>query len=321
MRHPFDGIIIPETHPQVTVGEAERAAMSAGPTRRSVLQWLLAGGAALWGLGGRQSALGDSGKSDEAAKLINSHRLYLVVPKDKSKFTPERRKELQVEGNYFNDRRGNEDPAAAQGYMAWITPAQAEKLHGESDVKDVRKVGPDDVIVSGTPEEKKATLMVLLSPNNWRTKPDPSTYLKADALAKKWTKEFAEFKDVKVKSLDGVQQVHITFDPGPPPQKVLDALKSCPQVSHLQWDRRMTTMALGEEGAKPGQPRPTTKAIGEEGGVKPQPTTLMFGEEGAVKPQPRPPKMTTQALGEEGGERMTTMALGEEGGRDNPERS
>jgi hypothetical protein len=321
MRHPFDGIIIPETHLEVTGGEAERAATPAGPTRRSVLQWLLAGGAALWGLGGRQSALADSGKGDEAAKLINSHYLYLVVPKDRSKFTPERRKELQVEGDYFiSGRRGNEDLAAAQGYMAWITPAQAEKLHGESDIKEVRNIGPDDVIVSGTPEEKKATLMVVPSPNNWRTKPDPSTYLKADALAKKWTKEFAEFKDVKVKLLDGVQQVHITFDPGPPPQKVLDALKSCPQVSHLQWDRRMTTMALGEEGAKPDRPRRTTKAIGEEGGVKPQPTTLAVGEEGAVKPQPRPPKMTTQALGEEGGERMTTMALGEEGGRDNPER-
>jgi len=53
-----------------------------------------------------------------------------------------------------------------------------------------------------------------------------------------------------VKLLDGIQQVHITFDPGPPPQKVLDALKSCPQVSRLQWDRRVTTMALGEEGGR-----------------------------------------------------------------------
>src|SRR5687768_14514464 len=58
--------------------------------------------------------------------------------------------------------------------------------------------------------------------------------------------------------------------------------------------RRPTTLALGEEGGRP----PTTLALGEEGGRPP--TTLALGEEGS-----RPP-VTTQALGEEGGKRPTT---------------
>src|SRR5262245_12244501 len=49
--------------------------------------------------------------------------------------------------------------------------------------------------------------------------------------------------------------------------------------------------------------RPTTLAVGEEGGRPP--TTLAIGEEGGA---------TTLAIGEEGG-RPTTLAVGEEGGR------
>jgi len=64
---------------------------------------------------------------------------------------------------------------------------------------------------------------------------------------------------------------------------------------------RPTTYALGEEGG--GYPRrhtgPTTARLGEEGGV----TTYATGEEGGA---------TTYALGEEGG--VTTYAIGEEGG-------
>jgi len=65
---------------------------------------------------------------------------------------------------------------------------------------------------------------------------------------------------------------------------------------------RPTTYALGEEGG--GYPRrhtgPTTTRLGEEGGV----TTYATGEEGG---------MTTYAIGEEGGG-VTTYAVGEEGG-------
>jgi hypothetical protein len=77
--------------------------------------------------------------------------------------------------------------------------------------------------------------------------------------------------------------------------------------------RRPTTYALGEEGgvttyALGEEGGATTYALGEEGGYgrarRRPPTTLMLGEEGGV---------TTQAIGEEGG--VTTQALGEEGGR------
>ncbi len=64
--------------------------------------------------------------------------------------------------------------------------------------------------------------------------------------------------------------------------------------------------------AKATDNRMTTLALGEEGGTKPgtsggRMTTMAVGEEGGGT-------VTTQALGEEGGGTMTTMALGEEGG-------
>lgn len=112
--------------------------------------------------------------------------------------------------------------------------------------------------------------------------------------------------------------------------------------------RKMTTMALGEEGsaprALPGQPRlgkgvrnpsyqyganSSTLAIGEGGPPKSQqawseqrgssqPTTLMNGEEGALLPAPSrthgegTPRFTTYAVGEEGAP-ATTNHFGEEG--------
>lgn len=67
--------------------------------------------------------------------------------------------------------------------------------------------------------------------------------------------------------------------------------------------QRPSTRALGEEGGKPV----TTYAIGEEGGGGP--TTLAIGEEGGA---------TTKAIGEEGGAGVrpcTTEPFGEEAGR------
>jgi hypothetical protein len=64
--------------------------------------------------------------------------------------------------------------------------------------------------------------------------------------------------------------------------------------------RGATTYAVGEEGGRWA----TTYALGEEGGYV---TTYALGEEGGWA--------TTYALGEEGGRRPTTQALGEEGGR------
>ena len=87
-----------------------------------------------------------------------------------------------------------------------------------------------------------------------------------------------------------------------------------------------TSMALGEEGGRPPspspkppvQPRPTTLAVGEEGGGTV--TTQAVGEEGGRTPSPPPkppakPRPTTLAVREEGGGTVTTQAVGEEGGR------
>jgi hypothetical protein len=84
------------------------------------------------------------------------------------------------------------------------------------------------------------------------------------------------------------------------------ALLGFTAAASAQTRRRVTTMALGEEGG-----RATTFALGEEGGRRV--TTFALGEEGG--------RVTTFALGEEGGlppprlPRPTTFALGEEGGR------
>jgi hypothetical protein len=89
---------------------------------------------------------------------------------------------------------------------------------------------------------------------------------------------------------------------------------------------RPSTLAIGEEGGtSPWPPRhpagrpgggATTFALGEEGGGR-SATTFALGEEGGFPPQ-RPPGggvVTTFAVGEEGGypPRATTFALGEEG--------
>jgi len=94
-------------------------------------------------------------------------------------------------------------------------------------------------------------------------------------------------------------------------------------VASAQPGRRPTTLAVGEEGGvrPPMPPRPTTLAVGEEGGATTLAlgeeggvTTQALGEEGGMRPPLRPvPPPTTLAIGEEGG--PTTLALGEEGGR------
>jgi hypothetical protein len=78
----------------------------------------------------------------------------------------------------------------------------------------------------------------------------------------------------------------------------------------------VTTKALNEEGGKltrarneDGGPRLTTLALGEEGGRRDQPQTKALGEEGK-----RPPlRILTNAVGEDGAGQLTTQAVGEEG--------
>lgn len=81
-----------------------------------------------------------------------------------------------------------------------------------------------------------------------------------------------------------------------------------PQIGRK--NTRPTTLAVGEEGGKPV----TTLAIGEEGGNKP--TTLRVGEEGGTTTRTKGEEggITTFALGEEGGGNPTTLRVGEEGG-------
>ena len=71
---------------------------------------------------------------------------------------------------------------------------------------------------------------------------------------------------------------------------------------------KATTLALGEEGGKPG----VTTAIGEEGRKPPiRKTTLALGEEGGGRPGRG--AGITNAVGEEGARKITTFAVGEEG--------
>lgn len=63
-----------------------------------------------------------------------------------------------------------------------------------------------------------------------------------------------------------------------------------------EFDGGVTTMAMGEEGSP--RPRPSTEAVGEEGGRGSPSVTLAIGEED--RPRTPPGRVTTMAVGEEG---------------------
>ncbi len=314
MRHPFDGINRAETGSPARgpASEGEPAEFQFRPTRRSVLHKFLGLCTAAIGWGAGHRAVADSGRRDIPEQVSDRHRLYFVVPKDVKAFDVKRRGELGVGGDFLNGWRGNEKFEKTQGFLAWCTPIEAEKLSRESDVAGAHEVKSGDVQVRGLPQRGHATLMIPLYPNRWRLKPEEGSYLEAAELAKQWTKDFAAAGDVKVKAMKHMPLVIVTFGSGKVREEVVQSLRSHPQVFQLQWDGMATTMALGEEGNRP--PGITTKAIGEEGGGRPRPTTLAVGEEGGGRPRP-----STRALGEEGGGRprpphATTLAIGEEGG-------
>jgi hypothetical protein len=325
MRHPFDGIIIPESRSLVSPAAEVESAMetlSRRPSRRSILQWLLAGGGALLGLAGGRRARADGSALDEKPA---GHRLYFVVPKDARKLTAERRKALDIQGDYLNGLKGNKELATRQGFLAWFTPAQAEKVGKESDVATVHALSAADIELPQPPANGPATLVVPLAPDTWRTKPAADTYQSAADVAKQWSKAFAEHKGVQVTARGKTGLVYVAFGDGPIPEKVLEAIKNHPQVVGPQWQGMPTTLAIGEEGGPITERRgeegkrppinPTTMAIGEEGG--PRPTTRAVGEEGGKPPVLPPGRVTTHALGEEGAgppPQVTTQALGEEGG-------
>ena len=167
-----------------------------------------------------------------------SYQLYFVVPNDPDKFTPERRKELGVQGDFVDGLRTSKEFSKSKGYFAWLAAEQAQKITAATDVKTVHKMGADDVAVSGKPEKDHAVLMVLPVPNRWHNKPAEGTYLSVADLAAKWSKQFADLKGVRVSALEAVGQVRITFDGGQQPEKVLESLKADPQVNTLQWSAR-----------------------------------------------------------------------------------
>jgi len=304
MRHPFDGIIIPET-----------GLNSTGPTRRSILSYLAASVPALLGLfvvsargnppDGQTSGDADA---DEKKEKKPGYKFFFVVPKNVRKFDTARRTELNVQGDFIHGWRSRPDLRSKQGFGAWITDQQAEALRRASDVEGVHEIGAKDVVITGRPTGV-GELIVPLSPNRWRNKPEADAYQSGKELAKQWSDRFARTEGLIIRADKLGNRIYVRAKDGRIPSQVVQALKAHPQVTSLQFAPMMTTMALGEEGNRPGA---TTRAVGEEGDrPRPRPTTLAVGEEGGPRP-------TTLAVGEEGGRRpgrITTHALGEEGSR------
>ena len=121
MRHPFDGIIIPQDPTDVS------AKSKTGETsRRSLLGWLAFGGSSLLGLF-RGRALAeepvaaddptDADKDAVTSKRAQGYRLYFVAPTDVKKFDPARRKELGVTGGFVAGWRSN--PSSPSGEATW----------------------------------------------------------------------------------------------------------------------------------------------------------------------------------------------------------
>lgn len=323
MRHPFAGINIPQsTDPQTAHHSTQLR-----PTRRAVVQGML-GGLSLAALPWEAAADERAKPEDQAQPPVTRDR-YLVVPADYRKFTAMRRKELNVLGNFFNPAVQSRDQRRTQGgFLAWLTPQEAEALRAEPDVAGVKRVLPEDI---PSPQESARKgdqhVLIRLLPGDWKIKPKAGTYQTAAEILETWQKAFEGHDGLAV--LEGPQESMLVLQVGPQelPKDVLAAIKEHPQVVSLQWmaapaqrpSGGVTTDALGEEGAattlalneEGGQP--TTLALGEEGG--PVPSTRALGEEGALPPP------TTEALGEEGRPRpprprpggVTTFALGEEG--------
>jgi hypothetical protein len=336
MQHPFDGIIIPEIQvPESTntggMPIAEPAPADA--SRRSVLRWLLAVAAGVFGLYGKL-ARAATPEAKKSAPPTQKYLLFYVVPKDMGKFTSQRRKELDVLGNQQTGLPGAKELAHTEGFLAWLTSEEADKLRTQSDINILHEIKPEEKSNATGPKTGPTALVVSLVPNEWSPRPKAGTYTGVAGLAKQWASEFAQYKNVKVSVMEQDSKIILNFGAGEIPEKVLDVVKANPQVPSLQWQQSATTLAIGEEGSATTQQAreegggspgtPTTRAVGEEGG---QPTTLAVGEEGGG--------MTTMALGEEGTVRppltaapreegrpppgtITTNIAGEEGGRSSP---
>ena len=321
MRHPFAGISIPQSTDSKTTSHSTQFR----PSRRAVVQGML-GGLSLAALPWEATA-DEPAKPADQAQQGATHDRYLVIPTDYRKFTAARRKELNVLGNFFSPaRRARDQRWVLGGFLAWLTPAEAEALQATDDIARVERIAADDI---PTPQESarqgEQRILVRLLPGDWKTPPRSGTYQSADQILQAWQKQFKDREGIEISK--GPQESMLVLEVGNRelPQQVLAAIKEHPQVVGLQWmakpapkpggggttealgeEGAATTLALGEEGGQPstaafgeeGGPVPSTRALGEEGGL-PQPTTYALGEEGGPRP-PRPGGVTTYALGEEG---------------------
>ena len=338
MRHPFAEIIDAVENDKPT------------PSRRSVLGGFLSALAGATGLLGGRTASAESQtestgekpapepKDEGTGKAANDYRLYLVVPLKGHRFTTKRRAEMGIGGPYTHGWEGNEDWKDLRGFLAWLTADQAKKLLFFEEVGTVCTIGPKHKKITGSPNRGSGKLIVRIEPNQWPVKPEADSYYSVKQIVDGWAKKFADAKSVKFASQ--ADTVEVTFENGKIHDKVIEGIKAHPQVGLLAWADGPTTKALGEEGGattkrrgeegattlavgEEGGPFPSTRALGEEGGI-PRPTTLRVGEEGG-RPFPRPvprPEITTKAIGEEGGrpgiklpdiKKISTEALGEEG--------
>lgn len=291
MRHPFAGILV---------------ANDLSPSRREVLKSLAAAGLVAGGLLASPAPAQDDGADEEGADEETADRddyaAWWIVPKDFRKFDAKRRAELGVHGPYFTGDQASKPMKGRGGFLAWLTAEQADKIKAAEGVGDVHKLEAADK-PSPQDERKGATeLLVHVIPGDFKEKPPKGSYQPVAALVVSWREKFsdgADIRDSQIKfELDsGNRGVVVNLGAKEPPKEMLEALKEHPQVTLIEWNRPVSTLALGEEGG----PAPTTKRLGEEGG--PGPTTLALGEEGGP---------TTEAIGEEGG--PTTLGRGEEGG-------
>ena len=318
MQHPFAGVLPGPDHDPGTWD------------RRRLLQALVAGGVAGAASAGWQSSLAQEKAAPEKnASQGSGHRLYVVVPKDLRRFGTRRRAELGVWGPYFPLQQPKQPPQA--GFLAWLTPQQAEKLSGNQAVAQVVPLESKHVPGPG-PQPRGATqLLVELAPNSFHRKP-PGHYEDTNAVVRRWLKQLARWVNVGLEmepltGRDGFVVVRLPMmNRGQ--EEVVRVIKSHPQVVRVRWYQpQPTTLALGEEGG----PRPTTARGREEGGITTQalgeeggPTTRALHEEGNRGPltplNGEAGNATTKALNEEGG--VTTFALGEEGGpRPKPRRN
>ncbi|MCE9547369.1 MAG: hypothetical protein K8T25_18000 [Planctomycetia bacterium] len=314
MRHPFDGIIIPEERAAEDTGlpsPLRRGFLAlSGIPRRTMLGWFGAVVAAPWLIGGRLFAAPkkDEKDSDNAA-ATSTRALYYIIPKDKKKLPAATQKKLELDGGYVTGWAARQQYEKTPGYWAWIDDATADKARQDGDVETVEKMTAADIKITGQPRPQgPQQMMIELAPNSWRTKPKHGTFQSANDVARQWAKDFAkenfQFRPTGNASI-------LVVMPLPTTDAVIDRLKENPQVVALHWagaDWKTSTQALGEEGGavtnRAGEQGggASTRRVGEEGG---QPSTRAAGEEGGA---------TTYALGEEGAGRVSTNAIGEEGG-------